>query len=100
MLLQKAYEPQTVVSFKLLSGEEIVSRVSEETDTHYSLTKPLALIATPQGGLGLAPVMFSVDPKNSLMLNKAAVMLHAKTQEELASQYMAQTSGLTLAKAI
>jgi hypothetical protein len=28
------------------------------------------------------------------------VMLHAKTQEELASQYMAQTSGLTIAKAL
>jgi hypothetical protein len=100
MLLNKTPSPTEVLSFKLISGEEIISRVYEEQDDHYLLNKPLCLIPGPNGGLGLAPAMFSTEPKEFVRLNKSAVALLAKTLDEISSQYLTQTTGLKLAKSL
>ena len=100
MLLQKATDSTTVMTFKTFAGEEIITRVAEETDTYYKLTKPLVMIATPQGGFGLAPAVFSISPTDSPMLNKSAVALYGPTDKDIANQYLAKTTGLTLATSI
>lgn len=100
MLLQKAYEPNDVVSFKLTSGEEIVARLHEEETTAFVIKKPLALIPGPQGGMGLAPAVFTVAPEELIRLNKTAIAMHAKTVKEIAGQYIQQTTGLTLANSL
>lgn len=100
MLLTNNYTATDVITFKTTYGEEIISRVSEETITSYVLNKPMCLIATQTGGFGLAPAAYSVKPSESIQLNKTAVALHGKTESELANQYMAHTTGLTLAKAL
>lgn len=100
MLLTPKYELTDVVSFKTTYGEEIISRISEETETHFRLNKPLCLIATPNGGFGLAPAAYSIPGTESVVLNKSAVALHGKTEKELANQYMQHTTGLTLVKNI
>ena len=100
MLLNKTPNPTEVLSFKLISGEEIISRVQEDNNDHYLLNKPLCLIPGPNGGLGLAPAMFSTEPKEFVRLNKSAVALLAKTVDEISSQYLTQTTGLKLAKSL
>ena len=98
MLLTKAYEANQVVTLKTVYGEEIISRIESETATHYVLKKPLVLITTPNGGLGLAPAAFSIPGANSIMLNKHAVALHGLTDTDIAGQYMEKTTGLTIVK--
>jgi hypothetical protein len=100
MLLQKLYEPTDVVSFKLVSGEEIVARFHEEEPTAFVVKKPLALIPGPNGGMGLAPAVFTVSPEDLIRLNKTAVAMHAKTVKEIAGQYIQQTTGLTIANSL
>jgi hypothetical protein len=100
VLLTKAYESNQVVTLKTTAGEEVISRIAEETDTSYVLTKPMVLINTTQGGFGLAPAVFSIGPAGSVMLNKHAVAFHGVTESELANQYLAKTTGLTIAKSI
>ena len=99
MLLPKAYEANQVITFKTIFGEEIISRIKEETDTTYVLNKPLVLIQV-QSGLGLAPVAFSISATESLVLNKTAVALHGATDQEIANQYLSKTTGLTLATSL
>lgn len=96
MLLQKAFDANQVITFKTVFGEEIISRVSEQTDTHYVLNKPMVLIQV-QNGLGLAPAAYSIPGGNPQMLNKTAVALYGTTESEIANQYLEKTTGLTLA---
>ena len=100
MLLQKNYNIGDVVTFKLNNGEEVITRIDEEGTDHYMLNKPMVLIPGPNNSLGLAPLMFSVDPKEMVRLNKQSIALQAETVGEIASQYLQQTTGLTLATAI
>jgi hypothetical protein len=100
MLLQKAYEANDVVSFKLTSGEELVARLHEEEMAVFVIKKPLALIPGPNGGIGLAPAFFTVNPEELVRLNKTAIAMHAKTVEQIAGQYLQQTTGLAVAKSL
>ena len=100
MLLDKKLTQGDVLTFKLISGEEIISRLQEDNLDHYILNKPLCLIPGPNGGLGRAPAVFSVDPKDFVRLNKTAVALQSKTVDDIASQYLTQTTGITIAKTI
>ena len=99
-MLSEKVDANKVMSLKLITGEEIIARIAEETQTTYKLTKPLCMIATPQGGFGLAPAVFSIPPTDSVMLNKSAVAIYGATDSDIANQYLAKTTGITLAKSI
>jgi hypothetical protein len=98
MLMGHSYKQGDVVTFKLTSGEEIIARINEDRTTEYVLTKPMALINTPNGGLGMMPTPISSNPTESVVLNKHAVSIHVKSDGALASQYLEKTTGLTIAK--
>jgi hypothetical protein len=93
MLVETPYKEGDTVSFKLSSGEEIVARLDKESDTYYTLKKPMVLIAQAEG-LGLAPFMFSVSPDNKFNLRTSSVSCVSKTQDEISKQYVATTTGI------
>lgn len=93
MLIDLPYKNGDTVSLKLSSGEEIVSRLEEETPTSFKLSKPMVLIAQAEG-LGLAPYMYSVSPTAKFSILTSSVSCIAKTQEEIAKQYISTTSGI------
>jgi hypothetical protein len=95
MLLEVPYKIGDTVSFKLSSGEEIVGRLESESDKSYTLNKPMVIIAQQQG-LGLAPFMFSVSPEGKFNLQTQSVSCVAKTETEIAKQYISTTSGIQL----
>ena len=95
MLIETPYKEGDTVSFKLSSGEEIVARLEKESDKDFTLRKPMVLVAQQQG-LGLAPFMFSVDPDNKFMMRTSSVTCVSKTQTDIANQYIATTTGLTI----
>jgi len=95
MLIETPYKDGDTVSFKLASGEEIVARLEKETETSFTVKKPMVLIAGEKG-LGLAPFMFSVSPDAKFVLQASSVSCVAKTQDDIGKQYTAQTSGIAL----
>jgi len=95
MLIETPYKVGDTVSFKLVSGEEIVARLEDETEKSYTLKKPMVLIAQQQG-LGLAPFMFSVSPDGKFVLQANSVSCIAKTEAEIGKQYTSQTSGIQM----
>lgn len=101
MLIAKTnfnYSNGDVVTFKLMSGEELISRIIEERADIYILNKPMALLNTANGGLGMMPIPIAGDTKDQIVLNKHAVAIHTKCEQELAGQYLEKTTGLTIAK--
>ena len=93
MLLETPYKIGDTVSFKLSSGEELVGRLESENDKSYTLNK---VIIAQQQGLGLAPFMFSVSPEGKFNLQTQSVSCVAKTETEIAKQYISTTSGIQL----
>ena len=95
MIIETSYKNGDTVSLKLTSGEEVIARLEEETNTQVILHKPMVLIAG-QSGLGLAPFMFSVATDAKFKINNTSVTCISKTEKELASQYTQQTTGIAI----
>lgn len=83
------------VTIKTFNGDEIIARLVETKPNTYVIVKPLAIMATPNG-LGLGPYAFTVDPESKLEINKSAVVFIAKTQKDMANQYITSTTGIKL----
>jgi len=95
MLLEMPYKVGDTVSIKLTSGEELVSKLEEETGDKIVISKPMTLTATQQG-IGLAPFMFTVSPDAKLNINVRNVICMSKTVDEMAKQYISSTTGIAV----
>ena len=95
MLLEMPYKVGDTVSIKLTSGEELVSKLEEETGDKIVISKPMTLTATQQG-IGLAPFMFTVSPEAKLNISIGNVICMTKTIDEMAKQYISSTTGIAV----
>ena len=96
MLIDKGVAANEVITLKLTSGEEIVAKLVEETETHYKLSKPMVLSMTQQG-VGLMPYLFTVNPDKEIKLLKTTVTVAEATDKSFADQFIQQTTGIKLA---
>lgn len=85
-----------VISIKMISGEEVIARFQEQTDTHVTVTKPLVLIQGAKG-MGLAPYVITVGKDTNINMTKSLMVVLAKTDSEMSAQYIEVTTGITLA---
>ena len=95
MLIEAPYKVGDTISIKLSSGEEVVARLEAESGDKITVYKPLMLVVQQQG-MGLAPYMFTVRHDNKFTLNMQNIICVAKTEKEMASQYIEKTTGLTV----
>jgi hypothetical protein len=95
MLIDKGVTAGEVITLKLTSGEEIVAKLVEETDSHYKLSKPM-VIGMGQKGPGLMPYLFTVNPDKDVKLFKTTVTLAEATDETFAKQFLESISGIKL----
>jgi len=96
MLLEVNYKKNDVISIKLTSGEEVIGRFAEETETHISIEKPMALQIGPQG-VGISQFMFTMDINNTIKLDKSHCIVIGKTIKPMADQYIQGTTGISMA---
>jgi hypothetical protein len=96
MLIDKGVSVGEVITLKLTSGEELVAKLSAETDTHYKLTRPM-VIGMGERGPGLMPYLFTVSPEKEVKLLKTTVTVAEATDKPFADQFIQQTTGIALA---
>ena len=96
MLIDKGVAVGEVITFKLTSGEELVAKLTEETDAYYKLSRPM-VIGMGQQGPGLMPYLFTVHPDKEVKLSKSTVTVSEATDTTFAKQFLEQTSGIKLA---
>lgn len=99
MIIEQPFKANDTVTIKTTSSDEIVARFVEQDADSITIQKPLALMATQQG-IGLGPFAFTVEPDAKIKLNKNTVMFMAKTEPQMASQYMSSTSGIATASSL
>jgi hypothetical protein len=96
MLISKGVSVGEVITLKLTSGEELVAKLSEETDSYYKLSHP-KVIGMGAKGPGLMPYLFTVSPEKEVKLLKTTVTVAEATDEQFAKQFIESTTGIALA---
>lgn len=95
MLVETNFKIGDTISMKLLSGEEIVSRYQRDDETDIVVEKPM-LLAASHSGIGLMPYMYTVSPHKPVSIKKSSIISLERTQEDMAREYLAQTTGIQL----
>jgi hypothetical protein len=95
MLIQKPVASGDIVSIKLISGEEIIGRLDDDTTECIKLNRPKS-VSIGQQGLGMMPFMFLGGADNvTIKHNHIIVMVPA--EKSAADQYVQGTTGIALA---
>ncbi len=95
MLINKGVAAGEVITLKLTSGEELIGKLVEETDTHYKLSR-IQVIGMGPKGPGLMPYLFTVNPDRDVKLVKTTVTVAEPTDEAFAKQFIESTTGIAL----
>lgn len=93
MLVTNRYDKDTIVSFKIVNGDEIVAKVIEETDQGYIINKPCTVMPS-QKGLALMQSLFTSDLNKNITLDRRHVMLHSPTVKDVEDYYIQTTTGI------
>lgn len=86
----------SIYTFKMNSGEEVISKVVGTTDMYITVVSPCSIGPGPGGGLGLVPTMFTCNPEGEVKLNTSSIAMIANTDESIKSKYIQATTGITL----
>lgn len=90
----KNIELNEVYTFKLVSGEEVISKVVSLDDTTMELSSPLSVAPNPQG-MGLMPSIFTADQDKNITLNTSMITMYAVTADPVRIKYIEATTGIT-----
>ncbi len=91
--MQIALKPDTVYTFKMNSGEEIVAKVKHSGGDWIILEEPVSIAPGPQG-MGLIPSLFTADPSAEIKLNTTSIALCALTDDSVRMKYLEATTGI------
>jgi hypothetical protein len=94
MLISKGVSKGDTVSIKLISGEEIIGRLDDDTTEYIKLNRPKSVSIGAQG-LGMMPFMFLGGSDNvTIKHNHIIVMVLA--EKSASDQYVQGTTGIAL----
>jgi len=83
----------SIYTFKLNSGEEMVTKVLEVEDTFFLIEKPVS-IAPGKNGMQMIPSAFTMELEKSVRLNISAVTMIFETNPEVQASYKTATTGI------
>ena len=86
-------ETQEIYTFKMNSGEEIVTRIVNIDDKHIEIEHPIVVALTPQG-LQMMPGIFTSDNTKNVRLNTNSYSMVAETREDVRNNYIQATTGI------
>lgn len=90
-------EIDAIVSIKLNSGEELVTKILKQKDElgFITISEPVSVAPSNQG-LGLIPSLFTSDPKGEYRLNINNITLYAEADEGVKAKYVEAITGLKI----
>jgi len=93
MLVSKGYQEGDIVSFKLVTGDEIVAKIVTTDSDSFEVTKPCTVMPSPQG-MGLIQSLFTADADVNVRLQKAHIIMHAPSIDQMQKHYIKTTTGI------
>ena len=86
-------ETNTIYSFKLNTGEELVAKIVEINQDHLLIEHPIMTVLSPQG-LQMMPGLFSANLDKSIRLNNSSWAMIADTREDVRNSWIQATTGI------
>lgn len=93
MLVTKGYQEGDIVSFKLITGDEIVARIVDAGPQGFEVAKPCTVMPSSQG-MGLIQSLFTADADVNVVLQKEHVIMHAPAIDAMQKHYIKTTTGI------
>jgi len=90
-------EKNEIYTIKLASGEEIVTKVVEETDEALEVDQPIMVVVSQQG-LQLMPGLFTNNNEKTVTINKGSCVMVGPTREDVRTNWIEATTGITTEK--
>lgn len=94
MLISKGAAVGETVSIKLISGEEIIGRLDEDTTEFIKLNRPKSVSIGAQG-LGMMPFMF-LGGSDNVTIKHSHIIVMVPAEKSSADQYVQGTTGIAL----
>lgn len=88
-------ETNKVWTFKLNSGEELITKVTSIEGDYLVIEEPVSVAPGPQG-MGLVPSMFTADPTGITKLNTNSISIFALTDDNVRMKYIEATTGIKI----
>jgi hypothetical protein len=92
-MIIKTFKANDIVTMKLVTGEEVISKFVESNDAGYTINKPLVLSIT-QNGVAMTPFLFTAEINGDINIPKNVVVAIASTDKSTSSQYIKGTTGI------
>jgi len=86
-------ETNTVYTFKLNSGEELVAKIAQTGSDFIIIEQPVSIAPTQQG-MQLIPSIFTGDPKSLVKLNTSSIAMVVSTEDSVKMKYLEATTGI------
>jgi hypothetical protein len=93
--MQIAIQPNTVYTFKLNSGEELIAKVIQTGSEFIQIEEPVSIAPTQQG-MQMIPSVFTANPKGEFKLNTTSIALYAETDDSVRMKYLEATTGIKI----
>ena len=91
--MQIPIHPNTVYTFKLNSGEELIAKVIQTGSEFITIEEPVSIAPTQQG-MQMIPSVFTANPKGEFKLNTNNIALYAETDDSIKMKYLEATTGI------
>jgi hypothetical protein len=91
--MQISIHPNTVYTFKLNSGEELIAKVIQSGGEFIVIEEPVSIAPTQQG-MQMIPSVFTANPKGEFKLNTTNIALYAETDDSIKMKYLEATTGI------
>ena len=86
-------ETNTIYSFKLNTGEELVARLKDIESDHMVIEHPIMTVLSPQG-LQMMPGLFSANMEQNMRLNNSSWAMIAETRDDVRDSWIQATTGI------
>jgi hypothetical protein len=91
--MQISIHPNTVYTFKLSSGEELIAKVVQSGGEFILIEEPVSIAPTREG-MQMVPSVFTANPKGEFKLNTNNISLYAETDDNIKDKYLEATTGI------
>jgi len=87
-------EKNEIYTIKLASGEEIVTKIVDQTDNSYEADQPIMVVVSQQG-LQLMPGLFTNNNEKTVTINKSNCVMIGSTREDVRTNWIEATTGIS-----
>jgi hypothetical protein len=98
-MLSRIYKNNEIVTIKLGSGEEIITKVVDDNGDAMTISKPIVLVVTPKGA-AMTQFLMMQDMNQPVELLKTQVVCIAPANKTASDQYIQTTTGIKPAVSI